>query len=190
VTRNIKLTSSIGVPPSDVWPGARSVAAAVYGEEAWAVSKPDMERLLRERGYALSIAWAASTVVGFSSAICVTAQCAQDVLAARYEERDLLPADVLPCGPNAHWYGTSTCVLPQWRGRGIGTLLLAERLRLIAETSTRSPDVHVIAQMWSDSGRATFARFGAKEEGPASMSLKCAPEELAQRAAPYLKHTD
>lgn len=178
----IRLTSYSGVPPSDVWPGVCAVDAAVYGQEAWSVCKPAMERLLHDRGFALSVAWAGSAVVGFSSAVCVTAECAREVLAAGYEERDVGPQDVLACGPHAYWYGTSTCVLPDWRQQGIGTRLLAERLHAIAAVSAQLPEVHVIAQMWSDGGRATFSRFGAVAVGPASMELACAPGDLAQRA--------
>lgn len=161
--------------------------AAVYGQEAWAVCKPEMEQLLCERGLALSVAWAGSAVIGFSSAACVTAQCAQELIGAGYEERDLEPEDVLSSGAHAYWYGTSTCVLPHWRGRGIGTRLLAERLRLIAEVSAHLPQVTVVAQMWSDGGRATFARFGARPVGPASMELVCTPGDLAQQAQAYLQ---
>lgn len=161
--------------------------AAVYGREAWSVCKPDMERLLYRRGYALSVAWAGSAVIGFSSAVCVTTQCAMEVLASGYEERDLRPEDVLPCGPSRYWYGTSTCVLPDWCQQGIGTRLLAERLHAIAVVSARLPEVRVIAQMWSDGGRATFSRFGAATAGPASMELVCAPDELARRAQSYLQ---
>jgi GNAT superfamily N-acetyltransferase len=182
----VRIVTSLGVPASDVWAGVCAVDAAVYGQEAWAVSQPQVEQLLVQRGYALSVAYAGSAIVGFSSAVCVSEQCARELLAAGYEERDLQPGDVLDCGPQPYWYGTSTCLLPGWTGRGLGTRLLAARLGLVASATQGLPLVTVVAQMWSDAGRATFARFGAVPAGLASMSLAASPAVLAARASSLL----
>lgn len=92
---DVVVYSHLGVPPAEWWPGVCSVDASLFGEEAWTVSKPMMERLLAARGYALAVAIHGDALVGFSSAVAITDQCARELTVAPLEGRDLLPGDVL-----------------------------------------------------------------------------------------------
>lgn len=136
------------------------------------------QKLLCEKGYALAVAYAGSSIVGFASAVCVTEQCFNEVSKALYEERNLTSRDVLPCGKNPYWYITSVCLLPQWVGKGWGTKLLASRCSLIAETTFGLEEITLMGQIWSQKGEAVIKRFLGEWIGPDSMGFTTTPRDL------------
>lgn len=181
----MQLLSSFGRPCPETWAAVCALDAAAFGPQAWSVSRPDLERGLRDRGFALTVARAGVAVVGFASAVCVTSSCADEVCAAGYEERPLSLADVLSPQPHPFWYGTALFVLPGWTGQGLGSRLLARTLALLAGAGRDLEHVSVVAQMGSAAGRAVFARFGAEPVGPASMRLMAPPARVAERTATF-----